>query len=133
MPNSFQSVAITSASALTLIGFWVVDVFGHGGSSNPYLGIIFDLCLPALFVLGLLLIPLLLSLAGVDRLEKLSGWAEERGHDMLDLAFAWLLGHPVVSSVIAGATKPDQVAANAATASWKLTLAEVDEVTKLAA
>ena len=34
---------------------------------------------------------------------------------MLELAFAWLLGHPVVSSVIAGATKPEQVAANAAT------------------
>ena len=68
-----------------------------------------------------------------DRLEKLSGWAEERGHDMLELAFAWLLGHPVVSSVIAGATKPEQVAANAATAGWRLTPDEVAEVTKLAA
>jgi diketogulonate reductase-like aldo/keto reductase len=52
---------------------------------------------------------------------------------MLDLAFAWLLGHPVTSSVIAGATKPEQVAANAATAAWKLTPEEVAEVTKLAA
>jgi aryl-alcohol dehydrogenase-like predicted oxidoreductase len=68
-----------------------------------------------------------------DRLEALSSWAEERGHDMLDLAFAWLLGHPVVSSVIAGATKPEQVAANAKTAAWKLTPTEVEEVTKLAA
>jgi aryl-alcohol dehydrogenase-like predicted oxidoreductase len=68
-----------------------------------------------------------------DKLEALSSWAEERGHDMLDLAFAWLLGHPVVSSVIAGATKPEQVAANAATAAWKLTPQEVEEVTKLAA
>jgi aryl-alcohol dehydrogenase-like predicted oxidoreductase len=68
-----------------------------------------------------------------DRLESLSSWAEERGHDMLDLAFAWLLGNPVVSSVIAGATKPEQVAANAATAAWKLTPEEVAEVTKLAA
>jgi aryl-alcohol dehydrogenase-like predicted oxidoreductase len=68
-----------------------------------------------------------------DRLEALSSWAEARGHDMLDLAFAWLLGNPVVSSVIAGATKPDQVAANAATASWILTPEEVAEVTKLAA
>jgi aryl-alcohol dehydrogenase-like predicted oxidoreductase len=68
-----------------------------------------------------------------DRLEKLSAWAEERGHDMLELAFAWLLGHPVVSSVIAGATKPEQVAANAATAGWRLTADEVAEVTKLAA
>jgi len=68
-----------------------------------------------------------------DKLEALSSWSEERGHDMLDLAFAWLLGHPVVSSVIAGATKPEQVAANAKTAAWKLTPQEVEEVTKLAA
>jgi aryl-alcohol dehydrogenase-like predicted oxidoreductase len=68
-----------------------------------------------------------------DKLEALSTWADERGHDMLDLAFAWLLGHPVVSSVIAGATKPEQVQANAATAAWKLTPEEVEEVSKLAA
>ena len=50
--------ALTSASALVLIGFWVVDVFGHGGSDNPYLGIIFDVALPGLFLLGLALIPI---------------------------------------------------------------------------
>ena len=49
--------AITSASAVVLVGFWVIEIFGHGGSRNPYLGIIFDLFLPGLFVLGLLLIP----------------------------------------------------------------------------
>ncbi len=49
--------ALTTASALILIGFWVVEYFGHGGSENPYLGIIVDLCLPGLFVLGLILIP----------------------------------------------------------------------------
>jgi aryl-alcohol dehydrogenase-like predicted oxidoreductase len=68
-----------------------------------------------------------------DKLEALSDWASERGHDLLDLAFAWLLGHPVVSSVIAGATKPEQVAANAATTGWRLTPEEVAEVSKLAA
>ena len=67
-----------------------------------------------------------------DRLEKLDAWAAERGHGLLDLAFAWLLGHGVVSSVIAGATRPEQVRANAATAAWKLTAAEVAEVTELA-
>jgi len=51
-------VGLTTASALTLIGFWVVDVVGHGGSTNPYVGIIFDFCLPALFILGLILIPI---------------------------------------------------------------------------
>lgn len=55
--------AITTASALVLIGFWVVDFFGHGGSSNPYLGIIFDLILPGIFVtgLGLILIGILVT------------------------------------------------------------------------
>jgi nitrate/TMAO reductase-like tetraheme cytochrome c subunit len=56
-PVSLIGGAITSAAALTLIGFWVIAVLGHGGSNNPYLGIIFDLCLPAVFILGLLLIP----------------------------------------------------------------------------
>ncbi|HEX4740014.1 MAG TPA: aldo/keto reductase [Caulobacteraceae bacterium] len=66
-----------------------------------------------------------------DRLDRLSGWAAERGKSLLDLAFAWLLGHEVVSSVIAGATKPEQVKANAAAGSWTLTPAEVSEVTAL--
>ena len=57
-PISLIGGAVTSATALTLIGFWAVAVFGHGGSNNPYLGIIFDLCLPAVFIFGLLLIPL---------------------------------------------------------------------------
>ena len=43
---------------LMLIGFWVVNTFGRGGSSNPYLGILFDVFLPGLFVLGLILIPI---------------------------------------------------------------------------
>ncbi len=56
-PISLIGGALTTASALVLIGFWVVDFIGHGGSANPYLGIIFDLILPGLFVLGLILIP----------------------------------------------------------------------------
>ena len=67
-----------------------------------------------------------------DRLEALSAYAEARGRGLLDLAFAWLLGHGVVSSVIAGATRPEQVKANAAAADWKLTPQEVAEVTELA-
>jgi aryl-alcohol dehydrogenase-like predicted oxidoreductase len=68
-----------------------------------------------------------------DKVEALETWAAERGRSLLELAFAWLLGHPVVSSVIAGATKPEQVRANAATADWRLTADEVAEVGKLAA
>jgi len=69
-----------------------------------------------------------LSDKNFDKVEAVAGWAEERGHTILELAFAWLLGHPVVSSVIAGATSPAQVAANAATAAWELTPEEVKEV-----
>jgi aryl-alcohol dehydrogenase-like predicted oxidoreductase len=68
-----------------------------------------------------------------DKVEALTAWAEERGHTLLELAFAWLLGHPVVSSVIAGATTPDQIAANVATAEWALSEDEVEEVGKLIA
>jgi aryl-alcohol dehydrogenase-like predicted oxidoreductase len=63
-----------------------------------------------------------------DKVEKLEAWAGARGHTILELAFAWLLGHEVVSSVIAGATTPEQVKTNAATAAWALTPDEVDEV-----
>lgn len=71
--------------------------------------------------------------ANFDKVEKLTAWAEARGHTILELAFAWLLGHPVVSSVIAGATSPEQVAANVATAAWELTPEEVAEVGQLLA
>ena len=45
----------------------------------------------------------------IDRVEALDAWAREHGHTLLELAFAWLLARPVVASVIAGATKPEQV------------------------
>ncbi len=66
-----------------------------------------------------------------DKVEKLEAWATDHGHTLLELAFAWILAHPVVSSVIAGATKVEQIAANAKGADWKLTADEVAEVTKL--
>jgi len=68
-----------------------------------------------------------------DRLEALEHWAEQRGRRILDLAFAWLLGHRAVSSVIAGATSPEQVQANARCAEWILTPEEVEEVRALVA
>jgi len=54
--------ALTTASAFVLIGFWIVAIFGHGGSSNPYIGVILDLFLPGLFVLGLAAIPIGIAL-----------------------------------------------------------------------
>ena len=72
-----------------------------------------------------------LSDKNFDKLEKLDAWAGDHGHSLLELAFAWILGHGVVSSVIAGATKVEQIEANAKGADWKLTPDEVAEVTKL--
>ena len=46
-PVSLIGGALASTSAFTLVGFWIVEFFGRGGSSNPYLGILFDLIRPA--------------------------------------------------------------------------------------
>lgn len=65
------------------------------------------------------------------KVEALIRFAESRGHTLLELAFAWLLARPVVASVIAGATKPEQVRSNVAAAGWKLTdedMAQVDAI-----
>ena len=55
-PISLAGGAITSASGVTMISYWLVELFGRF-NDNPYLGIIFFLLLPGLFILGLLLIP----------------------------------------------------------------------------
>jgi nitrate/TMAO reductase-like tetraheme cytochrome c subunit len=55
-PISLAGGAISSASGVTMIGYWLVEIFGRP-NDNPYLGLIFFLLLPALFVGGLLLIP----------------------------------------------------------------------------
>jgi aryl-alcohol dehydrogenase-like predicted oxidoreductase len=69
-----------------------------------------------------------LSEAVMNRVEALDAWATGHGHTLLELAFAWLLTRPVVGSVIAGATKPEQVAANAAAAAWKLSVSDLGEI-----
>ena len=73
-----------------------------------------------------------LNEANHAKVERLEHFAKERGHSLLELAFSWLLSRPVVASVIAGATKPEQVEANAKAAGWVLSaeeLAEVDRIT----
>ena len=65
--------------------------------------------------------------------EALRAFCEARDRTLLELAFSWLLANPRVSSVIAGATKPEQLEQNARAAGWKLTpdeLAEVDRITR---
>jgi aryl-alcohol dehydrogenase-like predicted oxidoreductase len=56
----------------------------------------------------------------LDIIERLIAFSEARGRSILELAFSGLLSRPVVSSVIAGATKPEQVTANAKSADWEL-------------
>jgi aryl-alcohol dehydrogenase-like predicted oxidoreductase len=64
--------------------------------------------------------------------EKLEGFCAQRGKTILELAFAWLLAHDFVPSVIAGATSPQQIEQNVHCAEWKLTAAEKDEVDRIA-
>ncbi len=66
-----------------------------------------------------------------DRLEKLESFCAARGRTLLQLAFAWLKAKPVVSSIIAGATKPEQVEANVAAAAITLSPEEVAELDAL--
>ena len=64
--------------------------------------------------------------------ERLEAFAEQRGKSLLELAFSWLATRPCVSSIIAGATKPTQLAANVRAADWVLTdedLREIDRIT----
>ena len=66
-----------------------------------------------------------------DKVEKLSAFANERDHTVGELAIAWLLSQPAVCSVIAGASKPEQVIQNVAASDWTLTpedLQAIDEI-----
>jgi aryl-alcohol dehydrogenase-like predicted oxidoreductase len=66
-----------------------------------------------------------------DRLEALEAHAAEQGISMLEVAIGGLLAKPAVSSVIAGATKPEQVRANVAAAEWEPTPSDVAAVSSL--
>ncbi len=63
--------------------------------------------------------------------ERLDGFATERGHSLLELAFSWLARRPAVASVIAGATKPEQLEQNVRAVEWALTaddMAAIDRI-----
>ncbi|HEY3188294.1 MAG TPA: aldo/keto reductase [Solirubrobacteraceae bacterium] len=69
----------------------------------------------------------------LDVVERLQEYAAAHGHTLPELALSWLAGAPTVGSVIAGATSPEQVQANAAaTTAWSLTADERAEVDALA-
>lgn len=66
---------------------------------------------------------------------KLETFCAARGHSLLELAFSWLASRPCLSSVIAGATRAEQVEQNVKAVNWTLTpeeLAEVDRITQAA-
>ena len=72
---------------------------------------------------------------GDDRLravERLERYATERDHTLVEVALSWLATSPTVATVIAGATSPEQVKANAAsTSAWRMTGSQRDEIREL--
>lgn len=71
--------------------------------------------------------------ANFDLVQKLQDFVNARGKTMLELAFSWLAARPQVSSVIAGATRVEQIEQNVKAIGWKLTseeMAEIDQITK---
>src|SRR5438876_4753799 len=66
-----------------------------------------------------------------DIVEKLQAFAQARGHSLLELAFSWLLARPQVASVIAGATRAEQVEQNVKAIDWTLSAAELAEIDRI--
>ena len=75
----------------------------------------------------------LLSEPVLRRVEALIAFAAARGRTILELAISWLASRTAVASVIAGATSPEQVRANAAAAGWHLTAADLAEIDRILA
>ena len=67
-----------------------------------------------------------------DLLEKFEAFASQRGHSITELAFAWLLSQPEIGSVIAGATRPEQVDENVAAGEWRLAPEEMETIAAIA-
>ncbi|PRW62096.1 aldo/keto reductase [Actinopolyspora mortivallis] len=70
----------------------------------------------------------LLADAPWERIERLRGFAEQRGISMLAIALGWLAAQPTVGSVISGATTPEQVESNAMAGQWRPTREDLDEI-----
>jgi len=66
--------------------------------------------------------------ARIEVVERLTAFAQDHGHTILELAISWLTSQSVVGAVIAGATKPEQVVANAKAANWDLTAKDFRDV-----
>nr|ADI17631.1 predicted oxidoreductases (related to aryl-alcohol dehydrogenases) [uncultured alpha proteobacterium HF0130_20P23] len=68
-----------------------------------------------------------------DIVDNLNKFAHKTGHSILELAFGWMASRPATASIIAGATKPEQIDANVAAVNWVLSQSEIDEVNKISA
>ena len=68
-----------------------------------------------------------------DIVDNLNEFAHKTGHSILELAFGWMASRPTTASIIAGATKPEQIDANVAALNWVLSQSEIDEVNKISA
>ena len=68
-----------------------------------------------------------------DIVDNLHKFANKTGHSILELAFGWMASRPTTASIIAGATKPEQIDANVAAVNWVLSQSEIDEVDKISA
>jgi aryl-alcohol dehydrogenase-like predicted oxidoreductase len=66
-----------------------------------------------------------------ERIERYAAWCVENGATMLEATFGWLLAQPGLTSVIAGVTRPEQLAQNAAAAAWKPTAGQVAEISEI--
>lgn len=64
-------------------------------------------------------------------MEGLRAFAEERGHTLLELAFSWLANRDPVASVIAGATRPEQIRQNVAAVNWAMTDEDMDAIDRI--
>lgn len=85
---------------------------GSRGESNPY-------------------VQRYMTPANYTVIERLGAWATQHEHSLGELAQAWLLAHPEVSSVISGATRLEQLQANAKAGDWSLTPDEFEEINKI--
>jgi len=63
--------------------------------------------------------------------DALADFARERGRSLLELAVSWLLAQPSVCTVIAGATRTEQVEQNVAAGGWRLTADELAEINRI--
>ena len=74
---------------------------------------------------------MVLTPANFERLARWEAFAASHGRSMVELALGWLLSHPEVSSVIAGASGPEQVRENVEASAWRLDAAAMEAMAEL--